>query len=83
MSLDMSDGPTRSAEGVTAEDMDTGISWVKSYDKGRVFYCALGHDHAVTWNQVVLQHFLDGIQFAFGDLKVDTKPKPLVSSGKG
>jgi hypothetical protein len=83
MSLDMSDGPTRSAEGVTPEDMDTGISWVKSYDKGRIFYCALGHDHAVTWNPAVLQHFLDGIQFVFGDYKVDTKPKPLVISGKG
>ena len=83
MSLDMSDGPTRSAEGVTPEDMDTGISWIKSYDKGRIFYCALGHDHAVTWNPAVLQHFLDGIQFVFGDFKVDTKPKPLVSSGKG
>ena len=83
MSLDMSDGPTRTAEGVTPEDMDTGISWIKSYEKGRIFYCALGHDHAVTWNPAVLQHCLDGIQFVLGDLKVDTKPKPLVSSGKG
>jgi hypothetical protein len=30
-----------------------------------------------------LRHYLDGIQFAFGDYKVDTKPKPMVSSGKG
>jgi len=29
-----------------------------------------------------LQHYLDGIQFAFGDFKVDTKPRPIISSGK-
>lgn len=76
MSLDMSDGPTRSAGGVTPEDADTGISWVKSYDKGRIFYCSLGHDHEVVWTPAVLQHYLDGIQFALGDFKVDTKPIP-------
>ena len=30
-----------------------------------------------------MQHYLDGIQFAFGDYKVDTTPKPLTGSGKG
>ncbi len=29
-----------------------------------------------------MQHVLDGIQFAFGDFKVATKPKPIISSGK-
>jgi len=83
MSLDMSDQATRTADGVTPEDMDTGIAWVKSYGKGRIFYCSLGHNHDVVWNPTILQHCLDGIQFALGDFKVDTKPKPLVSSGKG
>ncbi len=83
MSLDMSDEATRTAKGVTPEDMDTGIAWVKDYGKGRIFYCSLGHNHDVVWNPAVLQHYLDGIQFTFGDLKVDTKPRPLVSSGKG
>jgi type 1 glutamine amidotransferase len=76
MSLDMNDPNTRNVKGVTPEDMDTGISWVKDYGKGRIFYCSLGHNHDVTWNPAVLQHYLDGIQFALGDLKVDTKPKP-------
>jgi type 1 glutamine amidotransferase len=83
MSLDMSDEATRTAKGVTPEDMDTGISWVKNYGKGRIFYCSLGHNHDVVWNPMVLQHYLDGIQFALGDLQVDTKPRPLISSGKG
>jgi len=55
-------------------DRDFAISWVKSYSKGRVFYCALGHQHDIFWNPVVLQHYLDGIQFTLGDLKGDTTP---------
>ena len=42
------------------------MSWIKSYGKGRVFYNAFGHDHDIFWNPVVLQHWLDGIQFATG-----------------
>jgi type 1 glutamine amidotransferase len=56
-------------------DGDYAQSWVKKYGKGRVFYSALGHDHDVFWNEAVLQHWLDGIQFALGDLEVDTTPK--------
>lgn len=55
-------------------DYDFAISWVKSYGKGRVFYCAIGHEHKHFWNPVILQHYLDGIQFALGDLKADTTP---------
>ncbi len=91
MSLDMSDVNTRSVEGLKPSDMDTGISWIKTYGKGRLFYCSLGHNDSVYWNPQVLQHILDGIQFALGDLlvsakaeavagQVDTKPK--ISSGK-
>jgi type 1 glutamine amidotransferase len=83
MSLDMSDKTTRNVNGFKPTDVDTGISWIKSWGKGRVFYCSLGHNDHIFWNPAVLQHYLDGIQFAFGDYKVDTKPKPIVSSGKG
>ncbi len=74
MSLDMSDPATKNAEGVEPDDMDTGISWIKPVGKGRLFYCSLGHDHAVTWNTAVLEHYLAGIQYAIGDLKVDDSP---------
>ena len=83
MSLDMSDKTTRNVRGFKPTDVDTGISWVKTWGKGRIFYCSLGHNNHLLWNPAVLQHYLDGIQFAFGDYKVDTKPKPIVSSGKG
>lgn len=82
MSLDMSD-PTTKAKASKPTDADTGISWVKRCGKGRIFYCSLGHNDHIFWNPAVLRHYLDGIQFAFGDYKVDTKPKPIVSSGKG
>jgi len=77
MSLDMSDEATKNARGVRPGDEDTGISWVKTYGKGRLFYCSLGHNNRIYWNPAVLQHYLDGIQFALGDLEVDTKPKPV------
>lgn len=74
MSLDMSDPTTRNADGVEPDDMDTGISWIKPVGRGRLFYCSLGHDHAVTWTPAVLAHYLAGIQYAMGDLKVDDRP---------
>ncbi len=55
-------------------DGDFAMTWVKSYGKGRVFYCALGHQHELFWNPIVLQHYLDGVQFVLGDLKADMTP---------
>ncbi len=63
---------------VQRTDGDFAISWAKSYGQGRVFYCAIGHDHPLFWNTPILQHYLDGIQFALGDLKGDTTPSAFV-----
>jgi hypothetical protein len=52
-------------------DGDYAVSWIRLFEKGRVFYCSLGHDHEIFWNPLVLKHYLDGIQFAMGDLKAD------------
>lgn len=81
MSLDMADEATKKQAG--PEDTDIGISWVKSYGEGRLFYCSLGHNIHLTWDPALLQHYLAGIQFALGDFPVDTKPKPMISIGKG
>jgi len=75
MSLDMSD-PATKAKASKPSDEDTGISWVKNVGEGRVFYCSLGHNDEIFMNEAILRHYLAGIQFAFGDYKVDTKPKP-------
>lgn len=61
-------------DGVHRTDGDFAITWVKPYGKGRVFYCAIGHDHPLFWNPMILQHYMDGIQFALGDLKADMTP---------
>ncbi|MCP4454759.1 MAG: hypothetical protein GY809_25140, partial [Planctomycetes bacterium] len=74
MSLDLSDSATGSAPGVKESDWDTGLSWIKAYGKGRVFYGSLGHNHPITWNKAILVHYLAGIQFALGDLDVATTP---------
>ena len=60
--------PERRADG------DITISWVKRYGRGRVFYTSLGHNAFLNWDPTVLKHYLDGIQFALGDLQAPTVP---------
>jgi len=57
-------------------DGDFAIAWVNTFGKGRVFYNALGHRPAIFWNPMILQFYLDGIQFALGDLEAPTAPGP-------
>jgi type 1 glutamine amidotransferase len=52
-------------------DGDYAVSWIRTYGKGRVFYCSLGHREEIFWNPVVLRHYLAGIQFSLGDLEAD------------
>jgi type 1 glutamine amidotransferase len=57
-------------------DNDFALAWVKSFGQGRVFYTALGHRTELFWNPVILAFYLDGIQFATGDLDAPTAPRP-------
>ena len=61
-------------KGIRRTDDDFAMTWIKDYGKGRVFYCALGHQHPLFWDPMILQHHLDGIQYALGDLKADATP---------
>lgn len=56
------------------EDGDYPIAWIHQHGKGRVFYSNLGHNSFTFWNPAVLRHFLDGIQYALGDLQADATP---------
>jgi len=58
-------------------DKDYAVSWVRTYGKGRVFYCSLGHVAPAYRNPVLLRHYLAGIQFAIGDLPAEAAPRPL------
>jgi type 1 glutamine amidotransferase len=75
--LDMTDELNLKAEGVTKDDIDIPISWIRDFGKGRLFYCAFGHNHPIYWTPTILKHYLDGIQFAIGDLEADTTPIPF------
>jgi len=52
-------------------DNDFGVSWVRHWGKGRVFYCSIGHNHEMYWHPVILRHYLAGIQWALGDYQVE------------
>jgi type 1 glutamine amidotransferase/HEAT repeat protein len=74
VSLDMSAEANLKAQGVKITDKDVPISWINSYGKGRVFYCSFGHNFPIFWTPSILQHYLDGIQYALGDYPVDDRP---------
>jgi hypothetical protein len=65
--------PEKSAQvkGMMREDNDYGVAWARNWQKGRVFYCSIGHNHEMYWNPEVLRHYLAGIQWAIGDYKVE------------
>ena len=56
---------------------DYPVSWVRDYGKGRIFYSNFGHNKATWMNAAMLQHFLDGIQWALRDLDGPSKSLPL------
>lgn len=57
-------------KGIKRTDKDFGVAWIRPWDKGRVFYSSLGHNHDMYWHPKVVRHYLAGIQWALGDYKV-------------
>ena len=58
-------------------DNDHPIVWIRKYGQGRVFYSSPGHNKEIFFDSEILQHYLNGIQFALGDLVVDTTSLPM------
>lgn len=78
LSLDLSDSATADVAQKNKKprsDNDYAVSWIKTAGQGRVFYCSLGHAGNVFQEPAVLQYYLDGIQYAIGDLPADATPK--------
>jgi type 1 glutamine amidotransferase len=76
VSLDLSDPDTGNVKnGVKRTDGDFAVAWIKEMGKGRVFYCSLGHAGNVFQDAAVLKFYLNGIQYAMGDLEADASPK--------
>ncbi len=66
-------------KGIKREDKDFGVAWIRKYGKGRVFYFSLGHRHEIFWNEPIMRCYLDGIQYALGDLEADATPSARLS----
>ena len=81
LSLDLS-GEKMKKGGMKRADNDYAVAWIRKYQGSRVFYSNLGHNKETFSNQMALQHFLNGIQFALGDLKADARPSSEVGNGK-
>jgi len=54
--------------------VDVPVSWCREVGEGRLFYTNLGHNDMTFADTVVLQHMLDGIQYALGDIEADAIP---------
>lgn len=55
-------------------DRDYAMCWVRTWGKGRVYYNAHGHYGHVFENKTFQQHIKLAMQWAIGDIDVDTTP---------
>ncbi|MFP4056259.1 MAG: ThuA domain-containing protein [Candidatus Brocadiia bacterium] len=56
------------------EDRDYAMCWVRTWGKGRVYYNAHGHYGHVFEDETFQQHVKLAMQWAAGDIEVDTTP---------
>ncbi|MCX7885901.1 MAG: ThuA domain-containing protein [Verrucomicrobiae bacterium] len=76
VSLDLSDEATAKVKPKSPRpDNDYAVAWIKKEGNGRVFYCSLGHAANVFQEAAIVRFYLDGIQYALGDLPADDSPK--------
>lgn len=50
------------------------LSWIKSYGKGKVFYCSPSHNAQSMENPALLQYFLNGLLYITHQLNCDDSP---------
>ncbi len=87
ISLDMS--KSKVSERIDDGPREVPVSWVRKAGDGRVFITNFGHNESTFSNPTILQHMLDGIQYAMGDLEADDiptakidAPEPALASAK-
>ncbi len=61
-------------------DNDYAAAWIRSYGRGRVFYCTIAHNPYVFWDEKMLRFYLAAAQFALGDLACPTTPSARLSA---
>lgn len=78
VSLDMNQAKV--SERIDDGPREVPVSWVRRAGEGRVFYTNFGHNESTFANPTILQHLLDGIQYAMGDLDADDTPTSRTDS---
>jgi len=78
LSMDLGKMTAKDSE-VGREDKDNAIAWIQQVGEGRVFYCSFGHGRSIFFDRTLLQFYLDGIQYAVGDLQADATPSAKLS----
>lgn len=66
--------PKGTRPGVERDDEDYALAWTRSYGRGRVVYCTIGHSPADFMTPKILEFYLGAIQFILGDLDGTTTP---------
>jgi type 1 glutamine amidotransferase len=64
-------------QNVHRTDGDFPLAWAKMHGKGRVFYCALGHDVQSWDNPDVYRIYFEAIKWALGLTNADITPRPF------
>jgi uncharacterized protein len=67
--------------GYTRPDHVYPVSWIRRYQKGRVFYTSIGHMPETFTTPSLVGHILAGVQYALGDLDADASPNPGSAGG--
>lgn len=55
-------------------ERDVPVSWIRRHGEGRLFNTNFGHREETYTHAPIMQHLLDGIQYALGDLPADDHP---------
>ncbi|NQT89594.1 ThuA domain-containing protein, partial [bacterium] len=77
MSIDNSSVPvSRGAR----KDRDYAICWIRPWEKGRVYYNAHGHGENVFQDKIFQEHLKPAMQWAIGDIEVDTTPSKAIDT---
>ena len=66
--------PKGTHPGVERADDDYALAWTRSYGRGRVVYCTIGHWPADFINRKMLEFYLGALQFVIGDMPGSTTP---------
>lgn len=74
------DPSTLPAEAKQPASADCPIAWAKMYGKGRVFYCAIGHDVQAWDNPDVYRIYFEALKWALGFTNPDIAPRPFPGS---